>query len=230
MTCCSGVCEAAGRQFGEKRAAEDLARYRAKGPGKTARMLLAGIEAASAHRLPHDTPSAAVLDIGTGVGAIVFELFKRGATIGVAVDMSEAYLAVASEEASRQNLPGAIRFVHGDFVAVAPQLAPADLVTLDRVVCCYPDDRALIDESLRHARRTSALSYPRDAWHVKLVVSVENLVRRVRGNPFRTFVHSAAEMQRRIEDAGFRLASRSSTIAWRADVYTNLPQVVGRNR
>jgi hypothetical protein len=54
---------------------------------------------------------------------------------------------------------------------------------------------------------------------VKLVMSVENLVRRLRGNPFRTFVHSTAAMQRRIEDAGFRLASRRSTLAWRADVF-----------
>jgi 2-polyprenyl-3-methyl-5-hydroxy-6-metoxy-1,4-benzoquinol methylase len=219
MTCCSSVCEAAGRQFGEKRAAEDLARYRAKGPGKTARLLLAGIEAAGAHRLPHDTPSVAVLDVGTGVGGIVCELLKRGATSGIAVDMSEAYIAAASEEASRQNLSGAIRFVHGDFVTVAPQLAAADLVTLDRVVCCYPDDRALIDESLRHARHSIALSYPRDAWYVKLVMSVENLLRRARGNPFRTFIHSPVVMQRRIEDAGFHLASRASTVAWCADVY-----------
>jgi len=28
-------------------------------------------------------------------------------------------------------------------------------------------------------------------------------------------------MQRRIEDAGFRLASRTRTVAWRADVYIN---------
>jgi SAM-dependent methyltransferase len=220
MTCCSGVCDAAGRQFDEKRAAADLERYRAKGPGKTARMLLAGIEAAGAHRLPRGTPPAAVLDVGTGVGAIVFELFKRGATSGIAVDMSEAYIAAASDEASRQELSGAIRFVHGDFVTVGAQLPPADLVTLDRVVCCYPDDRALIDESLQHARHSVALSYPRDAWYVKLVMSVGNLVRRVRGNPFRTFVHSATAMQRRIEDTGFRLASRTSAVAWRADVYT----------
>jgi 2-polyprenyl-3-methyl-5-hydroxy-6-metoxy-1,4-benzoquinol methylase len=221
MTCCSGVCEAAGRQFGEKRAAADLERYRAKGPGKTARMLLAGIEAAGARRLPRDTSSAAVLDVGTGVGAIVFELLKSGAASAIAIDMSEDYIAAAAKEASRQDLSAAIRFVHGDFVAVAPQLGPADLVTLDRVVCCYPDDRALIDESLRHARYSIALSYPRDAWYVKLVISVENLVRRVRGNPFRTFVHSTAAMQRRIEDAGFRLTSRTSTVAWRADVYIN---------
>jgi len=132
------MCDAAGRQFGEKRAAADLERYRAKGPGKTARMLLAGIEAAGAHRLPHGPPPAAALDVGTGVGAIVFELLKRGATGGIAVDMSAAYIAAASREASRQELRGAIRFIHGDFVAVAPQLASVDLATLDRVVCCMP--------------------------------------------------------------------------------------------
>jgi len=54
---------------------------------------------------------------------------------------------------------------------------------------------------------------------VKLVMAVENLVRRVRGNSFRTFIHSPIVMQRRIEDAGFRLASRSTTAAWCADVF-----------
>src|SRR5205814_8788455 len=97
--------------------------------------------------------------VRTDVGTSLFKLLKRGATSGIAVDMSGAYIAAASQEASRQTLSGAIRFVHGDFVAVARQLAAADLVTLDRVVCCYPDDRALIDESPRHARRSIALSY-----------------------------------------------------------------------
>jgi magnesium-protoporphyrin O-methyltransferase len=222
MTCCSGLSEATGRQFGEKRAAEDLERYRAKGPGKTARMLLAGIEAARALPPPDAVASSAgVLDIGTGVGAVVFELLKKRPTNAIAVDMSAAYIAAASAEAERQQRSGAVRFVEGDFVTVAAQIAPADVVTLDRVICCYPDGRALLDESLRHARRSLALSYPRDVWYVKLFVFVENLVRRLRGNPFRTFVHSAAAMQRRVEDAGFHLASRTSTLTWRADVFVH---------
>src|SRR5262245_44338040 len=220
--CCSGLCDATDRQFGEKRAAADLKRYRAKGPGKTARMLLAGLE--SALREARVGPAADAIDVGAGVGAIALELLKRGMSRVTAVEMSTAYIAAASEEAARQERSGAVQFIHGDFTGVAPQLPPADVITLDRVVCCYPDDRALLGEALRHARRSIALSYPRDVWYVRMVIALENLVRRARGNPFRAFVHPAEAMQRRIEDAGFRLVSRTSTIAWRADVFFN-----GRN-
>src|ERR1044071_1803215 len=100
MTCCSGVCDATGRQFGEKRAAKDLERYRTKGPGKTASMLLAGLEAAGLLRSPQGTPSFSKgLDIGTGVGIVVFELLDKGSTHATAVDMSQAYISAASTEA-----------------------------------------------------------------------------------------------------------------------------------
>jgi hypothetical protein len=48
--CSSGVGAAAERQFSEKRAAKDLAQYRTKGPGSTARLLLAGIPKAGQPR------------------------------------------------------------------------------------------------------------------------------------------------------------------------------------
>lgn len=36
------------------------------------------------------------------------------------------------------------RFRYGDFVSLAPDLETADLVTLDRVVCCYPELEPLV--------------------------------------------------------------------------------------
>lgn len=212
--CCSSVCDATERQFGEKRASKDLEQYRKKGPGPTARMLRDGLGEAGA-------VNGDALDVGAGVGAIAFELLERGARSAVGVDMSPSYVAAASSEAVRRSRSDAVRFIQGDFVAAAAHLPAADVVTLDRVVCCYPDETALLDESLAHARRCIALSYPRDRWYVKMVIGFENLVRQVRGNPFRTFVHSPAAMQQRIEGAGFRFASRRSTLAWRADVFIN---------
>ena len=213
MTCCGSVAGAsAERQFGEARAAKDLAHYRAKGAGSTARLLVAGL--ASAGPL-----EGRLLDIGSGIGAVAFALLDRGLTAAVGVDLSSAYVARAGEEAARLGRSGSANFIHADFVEVAGQLPAADVVTLDRVVCCYPDGDRLLDESLRHANRYFALAYPRDVWYVRAWVALENLIRRISLNPFRTFVHAAAAMEARIRRAGFELVSRSGTRVWCADVF-----------
>jgi magnesium-protoporphyrin O-methyltransferase len=164
-------------------------------------------------------PQGRLLDIGSGVGALTFELLEQGLTEAVGVDLSSAYVAAASAEAARRGRSDSVRFVHGDFVGTASEFLPADVVTLDRVVCCYPDCERLLGESLRHAARCVGLSYPRDLWYVRTWVGIQNVGRQLRGNPFRTFVHSASAMESLIQHAGFALVSRSCTRAWCADVY-----------
>jgi len=158
--CCSSVGAAAERQFSEKRATKDLAKYRSKGPGPTARLLLAGIAKAG-------PPHGRLLDVGSGVGVLMFELLERGLTEAIGIDLSSAYVSAASDEAARRGRTDAVRFVHGDFVGIASQFLAAAIVTLDRVICCYPEYERLLDESVRHAGHHFALSYPRDVWYVR---------------------------------------------------------------
>jgi magnesium-protoporphyrin O-methyltransferase len=212
ICCCSSIGTAAERQFDEKRAREDLAQYRTKGPKATARLLLAGIAKAG-------QPQGRLLDIGSGVGALTFELLERGLSEAVGVDLSSAYVAASSAEAVRRGQVDSVRFVHGDFVEIASQFLPADVVALDRVVCCYPEYERLLDESTRLATRCLALSYPRDVWYVRTWIGLQNLTRRLTRNPFRTFVHSASAVEHVIGRAGFGLVSRSCTRTWCADVY-----------
>jgi hypothetical protein len=214
MPCSCGafVADAEG-MFTQKKAAAEIARYQHKGPRPTTRLLRDGlVNAGSVH-------GGTVLDIGGGVGALSFELLDRGVTRAVIVDASRAYLAAACDEAARRGRAGATSVVPGDFVALSGQLPSADLVTLDRVVCCYPIYEPLLAEASRHAAHRFAYSYPRDRWFVRLWVGIDNALRRWRSNPFRTFVHPPSEMQRIIEAAGFRLTSRRRTPAWSADVF-----------
>jgi hypothetical protein len=113
----------------------------------------------------------------------------------------------------------AVRFVHADFVDVAPQLPSASIVTLDRVVCCYPSCEPLLDAALEHAERCLALSYPRDVWYVRLGMTLENGQRRLARNNFRTFVHPMTTIEETIRRAGFRLSRRRETWMWSADIY-----------
>ncbi len=98
--------------------------------------------------------SGVLLDIGAGFGALTFELIDRGSTRAIAVDASSSYLDAGAREATRRRKTGSIEFVHGDFVDVAATLPNADVVTLDRVVCCYPHVEPLLAArwSTRRAR------------------------------------------------------------------------------
>jgi SAM-dependent methyltransferase len=210
--CCSSICDAAERQFSQKRAEKDLATYRAKGPGSTTRLLLAGLTNA-------DALHGGLLDIGSGIGVLTFELLERRLTSAVGVDLSSAHVATASREASRRGRSACTRFIQGDFLDVAGQLPSADIVTLDRVVCCYPEHERLLSESLRHADRYFAFSYPKDAWYIRMWVGLENLGRRITRNRFRSFIHPLAAMENVIRQSGFKRGSSDSTWIWCADVY-----------
>ena len=98
--CCSTYGNVAGAHFDEKVAKRDLESYRKKGPGTTARLLRDLLVGTGAVK-------GVLLDVGSGVGGLSFELLDRGAERVIAVDASPAYLAAAAQEATRRDrLPG----------------------------------------------------------------------------------------------------------------------------
>ena len=214
MLCsCCDFERAADGQFTAEKAAKELESYRKGRLGPTTRLLRDGVVQAGLHQ-------GSLLDIGGGVGALTFELVERGITSAIIADASVAYAATARDEAHRRGQAGRVQIVRGDVLHSA--LPSAHLVTLDRVVCCYPSYESLLHEALRHATGGFALSYPRDRWHVRAAVWFEN-VRRARKNGFRTFVHPPVRMQEIIQNAGFDLTSRRVTLAWTIDVYVRSP-------
>jgi magnesium-protoporphyrin O-methyltransferase len=211
--CCSAYGDTAAVHFDEKRARRDLEDYRRHGPGPTARLLRDLLADANAI-------SGSLLDVGSGIGAVTFELLDHGVDHAIAVDASKALLAAAAQEAARRDRGRAVEFLQADFVDVASRIPKATIVTLDRVICCYPSYETLLDAAVQHAERAFAYSYPRDAWYVSAAIGFENRIRKVKGNPFRAFVHPVDRMTRVIERAGFELAARRHTWQWCADLWT----------
>src|SRR5204863_2513747 len=132
------------------------------------------------------------------------------------VDAAQSYLSVADRLFANAVSSARFRVVPGDFVDLQPPLT-ADIVTLDRVVCCYPDYVALLERAAASARRTLSLSFPRDRWFVRLRVAAENSFHHLTRNAFRTFVHSEAAMIALIRGAGFSLVERRTTLEWYVD-------------
>lgn len=208
---CCDYRDAADRQFTAEKAAKELQVYRKGRLGPTTRLLRDGVIELGLHH-------GSLLDIGAGVGALTFELLGRGMTEAVVADASIAYVTAAREEAVRRGRSESTTIVHGDLLELADTLPTASLVTLDRVVCCYPSYEPMLDEAARHAERGLALSYPRDRWFVRAAIWLEN-ARRSRKSRFRTFVHPPFRMQQVIQHAGFDLARRRTTAMWAIDVF-----------
>ena len=142
--------------FDEADAERRLRDYRRDGPrGGTAR-LIAALSADGVDGLT-------VLDIGAGVGAVHQTLLEAGAASATDVDASGPYLAAARREAERRGLADRVTYLKGDAVRLAPELPEADLVALDRVVCCYPDMQALVTVAATRTRRRLGLVLPKDA-------------------------------------------------------------------
>lgn len=198
--------------FDARVAARELRRYRRNGPRQTTRALCDGIRA-------HAQDAATLLDIGSGIGALTFELLQAGVAHVMAVDASSAFLDSAQREAARRHLEHRIEWRHADFVAEAEELPVVDIVALDRVVCCYPAVDKLLTESALRARKCLAFSYPLERWYVRGPVAVTNGARRLAGNAFEVFVHPVGHMEELVRRQGFRLASRRGSFVWRADVY-----------
>jgi SAM-dependent methyltransferase len=215
--CGPGCACSIGNEFGDAAAARDLKSYRRSGPGRTTRWLLEGL--IGDPRAAAGGNGQTVLDIGAGVGAVHLALLHAGAATAVDVDGSPAFVAVAREEASRQGVADRVDYAIGDFVELAPSIEMADLVALDRVVCCYPDMRALVRLSVARARRRYGLVYPRDAMWIRAGTRVLNLFMRLARQRTRAWIHRTAEVDSIVRDAGFVPCFERSGLFWQAVVY-----------
>ena len=205
-------CQGIETQFDEREAAWKLADYRRSGPARTTRILLDALMDAGVQGLT-------LLDIGGGVGAIPHALLTAGVRSATSVDASSAYLAAARSEAERQGHADRVRAYHGDFVALADELAPADIVTLDRVICCYPDMPALVGRSAAKAARLYGLVYPRDTWWITAGVAVVNRLFWLQRTPFRIFAHRSAAVDAVVRRSGLAPRFTRTTALWQIVVY-----------
>jgi len=211
MVCCTGYC-AAEAQFNHKVAKRDLRRYRRRGADATTRLLLAELR-----RRPLE--GRHLLDVGGGIGVISGELSDARVASAVTVEASPAYLEVAQREVGPKYGSRPTQFVLGDFAVIAGTLPDADVVTLDRVVCCYPDPEALLGAAAAKTRQVLAFTYPRDRWYVRTMFAFGNFWLRLTGKKFRAFVHGPEQMAAVLEAAGLVRATRRKTLVWMLDLY-----------
>jgi len=205
-------CAMENNTFGEDEAKANLKDYRRRGPANQTKLILEAVRSLG-------LKGAALLDVGGGIGTIHHELLKDVASEATHVDASSAYLKIATEEAKRLGHEAQVKFIHADFTDVAAELPQVDVVTLDRVVCCYPNFRELLKAASSKSRKAIALTYPRETWYLRMGITVMNFFQRLRNDPFRVFVHPVAEMESLLNDEGLRKISVRRLFVWEMSLY-----------
>jgi magnesium-protoporphyrin O-methyltransferase len=209
-------CNAIEEQFDQREAQRQLRRLRRRGPARTTRLLIDAVRNALGSRAARDL---SLLDIGAGIGAIHHELLGTTVAHAIHVDASSAHIAAARSEADRRGHGKQVEFHLGDFVALADTIPHADIVTLDRVICCYPDVDLLVARSAAKARRVYGAVFPRRVAWMRAAIWSLNLFQRARGSAFRVFAHDPARIDTILQAAGLRAASRQVTLGWEVVVY-----------
>lgn len=200
-----------GRFFDAKEAARVAKHYLKNGLTGTARELADGIEATG-------IGGRTVLEVGGGVGQILADLLRRGASSGTSIDLSPQWDAPAHDLLAELQLDDRVRRHTGDFVDSAQDLGHPGAVVLHRVVCCYPHWDRMLDATVALSPEVIGLTFPRERIGTKAVLGLGNWLFRLRGRRFRVFVHPEEAMLGRLTGQGYRVGFDRPHPIWRTVV------------
>jgi magnesium-protoporphyrin O-methyltransferase len=215
-------CESLDQGFTADRAAREITTYRRRGPARATVRLIAALQAGA-------IAGMTLLDIGSGIGVIPQTLLQSGVRYALDVDASPAYIAAARREAERLGLSDRMHFVQGNFVTVAETIPVADIVTLDRVVCCFDDMPTLVGLSAARAGRLYGVIMPRDVWWTRLLGWARNRRLGLARSTLRFFIYSPSEVDTVIRAQGLERRSVQTVGMWQVMLYTRTSPLMARS-
>jgi len=184
--------------FSERSARAEARRYRRKGLDPTSRRIVEFL-------IAHGVEGRTVLEVGGGIGAIQLELLKAGAARAVNVELIPTYEDVARRLLEEAGLSDRAERRVMDFAQAAATVEAADLVIMNRVICCYPEMPRLTAAASDHARRLLVLSYPRRSWWAVAGLAIANWMLWLTRREFHIFVHPPAQILATAEGRGLSM-------------------------
>ncbi len=193
--------------FSERSARAEARRYRRKGLDGTSRRIVDFLKA-------QGVEGRTVLEVGGGIGAIQIELLKAGASRALSIELTPTYEDVAAGLLREAGLADRVERRVMDFAEAAAEVDGADIVVLNRVICCYPDMPKLTGAAAGHARRLLVMSYPRRTWWTRLGLGVSNGVLALMRREFHIFVHSPQEIAATARQHGLEPLLEQTGVLW----------------
>lgn len=194
--------------FDQRFARRVARRYGSDGPTAVERRLIG-------FAVDHGLDGATVLEVGGGVGELQLELLAHGAERTVNLELSHHYEREAARLIEAAGVGGRVARTVGVDVAVHPDRVPhADLVLVNRVVCCYPEARRLLAAAASRADHAIAFTHPPRNWTTRLIAALENLMYRATGRSYRAYIHDPESLCDAVRDQGFEIEVREPGFTW----------------
>ena len=193
--------------FSERSAANEAKRYRRKGLDGTSRRICELIK-------KRGVAGKTLLEVGGGVGAIEIELLKAGMAEAVNVELTPTYEAAAADLLGKSGLAGRVVRKVMDFTEAGEEVGTADVVVMNRVLCCYPDMPRLAGAAAERARDVLVISFPNDRWWTQMGVSFGNFAFGLFRIQFRVFLHPPAQILAAVEQHGFKTRFNNRGFLW----------------
>jgi len=182
-------------------------RYRRKGLDSTSREIVELLKR-------HGIEGRSVLEVGGGIGGIQLELLKAGAARATSVELTPTYEEAAGGLLREAGLEDRVQRQVSDFVLSGITVPEADVLVMNRVICCYPDMPRLAAAAADHTREILVLSFPRATWWTRLAVTVGNFVLRAARREFQVFVHPPRSIVATLEGHGLSAVLNHAGAFW----------------
>ena len=204
-----------GQIFSEKNAAGEAKRYRRKGLDGTSKRIVnftkeQGVEGKT------------LLEVGGGIGAIEIELLKAGMARAINVELTPTYEAAARDLLVEAGLTALVERRVMDFAEAGPAVEPADVVVMNRVLCCYPDMPKLAGAAADRAKGMLVVSYPNGRWWTRIGLALANFGFWVIRVQFRIFLHSPELIQAAVQQRGFRTRFNEQGVLWQMNAFERI--------
>jgi magnesium-protoporphyrin O-methyltransferase len=193
--------------FSEKSARSEAKRYRSSGLDGTSRRIVDLVKA-------QGVGGKSVLEVGGGIGAIQIELLKAGASRATSIELTPTYEDVAAGLLDEAGLRDRVDRRVMDFAESAQSVEPADVVIMNRVVCCYPHMPRLVQAASQHARQLLVMSFPTINPVTRLGLGTMNVALGVFRREFRVFMHPPEKILASSNQDGLSTLTNQKGILW----------------
>jgi 2-polyprenyl-3-methyl-5-hydroxy-6-metoxy-1,4-benzoquinol methylase len=193
--------------FSERSAAMEAKRYRRRGLDATSRRIVDFLK-------KQGVEGRTLLEIGGGIGAIQIELLKAGASHATSIELTPTYEEVANKLLSEAGLSDRVDRKVMDFAQATDQVEGADIVVMNRVLCCYHDMPRLAGAAADHTRQTLVMTFPRRAVWLRAGLGIGNGVLWLTRRHFHIFVHRPAEIMATSQSHGLQPVLNQTGLMW----------------
>jgi magnesium-protoporphyrin O-methyltransferase len=204
-----------GQIFSAKNAAGEAKRYRRKGLDGTSKRIFDFVR-------ERGVEGKTLLEVGGGIGAIEIELLKAGMARAINVELTPTYEAAARELLAEAGLTDHVERRVMDFAQSGPEVETADVVVMNRVICCYPDMPKLAGAAANRTKGLLVMSFPNRRWWTRLGLTVANFGFRVIRLQFRVFLHPPELIQAAVQQHGFRTRFNERGLLWQVNAFERI--------